>query len=401
MRGARAARAAWLTAVALPLVAACGGHGLYVRPGIETCVGCAASEAELDVRVVLIGDTGKLDGESGNLDLLAEVAGAVPQRTTILFLGDNIYPAGLPAADEESADEERRAAESVLRLWLGAVHRSGAAAVFLPGNHDWRKGKSGGRERVLQQARFIADNAGDPGRVRVLPADACPGPVTLDLGRSVRILIADTQWLLADADRRGDGCAVDDGDGAMQQVRDDKGFFAALAAAASAAGSRHVLFAGHHPLRTRGPHGGYFTAREFVFPLTVWKSWLYLPLPILYPVVRYGIVRNPQDLVSGRNKAMVAGLEAALAEAPGPVLTAAGHEHVLEVHQEDDDVHVVSGSGVHADIVGVRDSTLFKHGAHGLMVVDYFGDGRVLLRVVEPRSGAPAIETFGRWLVED
>lgn len=396
-------RTAWRLAIGaaslVPWLVACGGHSLYLRPGTATCMGCAASADDLDVRVVLIGDAGEADRDNANLALLEEVAGAVPARTTVLFLGDNVYPRGLPAAGEPGAERERQQAEDVLSLWLNTVERSGAAAVFIPGNHDWRKGRQGGMTRVLEQERFVREHAADPRRVRSLPRDACPGPIVLDLGSHARVVIADTEWLLTEGQERGEDCTWGIEGEAASLGAGNEAFFAALAEAARGAGKRHMLFAAHHPLRTRGPHGGYFTGREFFFPLTIWKNWLYLPLPILYPVVRYGIVRNPQDMVSSRNRAMVEGIESALAAAPGAVLAAAGHDHALQVFDDGEAVRAVSGSGAHSDIAGVTDSTVFKHGAPGMMAVDYFRDGSVLLRVLEPRRDAPAVEVFGRWLV--
>ena len=72
------------------------------------------------------------------LDSLAAQAAAVgPRAPTILFLGDNVYPAGTtePVA-ANYADALRR-----LDAQIRAVP-SGATGIFVPGNHDWSDGNS-------------------------------------------------------------------------------------------------------------------------------------------------------------------------------------------------------------------------------------------------------------------
>jgi hypothetical protein len=157
----------------------------------------------------------------------------------------------------------------------------------------------------------------------------------------------------------------------------------------------------HHPLRTRGSHGGYYTARQFFFPLTELESWLYLPLPIIYPLVRYSVVRSDQDLHGARNQEMVRRLETALSRAARPPITAAGHEHSLQIFDDPEGEiwHLVSGSAAKTEPTGTSAQTMFKHAARGLMVLDFFTDGRVSVRVVEPTAAGTA-EVFGHWLGE-
>ena len=62
-----------------------------------------------------------------------------------------------------------------------------------------------------------------------------------------------------------------------------------LAAAFDHHDGRHTALLMHHPLITAGPHGGHYTWKQHIFPLTDVKSWMWLPLPIIgsiYPVSR-------------------------------------------------------------------------------------------------------------------
>ncbi|HYU53372.1 MAG TPA: hypothetical protein VEK37_10525, partial [Gemmatimonadaceae bacterium] len=90
--------------------------------------------AEIETTLFLIGDAGEADPRQvgSPLDSLEAQVAAAPQRSIVVFLGDNVYPAGMPSEGAaEWADARRR---------LDAEVRSvppGARGIFLPGNHDW------------------------------------------------------------------------------------------------------------------------------------------------------------------------------------------------------------------------------------------------------------------------
>src|ERR1043166_9814747 len=66
--------------------------------------------AERRVSLFLIGDAGKPDPAGDPvLAELARQASAAPRGSAILFLGDNLYPRGLPVPDDpERKEMERR-----------------------------------------------------------------------------------------------------------------------------------------------------------------------------------------------------------------------------------------------------------------------------------------------------
>jgi hypothetical protein len=50
-----------------------------------------------------------------------------------------------------------------------------------------------------------------------------------------------------------------------------------------------VILACHHPMKSYGIHGGYFTLKQHIFPFTDLKPNLYIPLPVIgsiYPIAR-------------------------------------------------------------------------------------------------------------------
>ena len=123
---------------------------------------------------------------------------------------------------------------------------------------------------------------------------AAQGPVTVDVGRSVRLVLLDTQWWLHGFAKPVDPtstCPVDS----------EAEVLGALREAMRGASGRHVFVVGHHPPASGGPHGGYFPLVDHVFPLREFRKWLWLPLPIIgsaYPLARQNGI-SPQDLSSG------------------------------------------------------------------------------------------------------
>lgn len=367
------------------LCVAASGSAQVAAPSVPV-----PAASEIETSLFLIGDAGHADRpDHPVISALREAAGRNPARSHILFLGDNAYPAGLPAEGAPG----RAAAELRLNTQVDAARASGAATIFIPGNHDWDRMGSGGWESVRREAAYVATRGA--GSVRFLPQDGCPGPVTVDAGPLVRLVLLDTQWWLHEHAKPVDPnstCPADSEPEVLDALRD----------AVRGAAGRHVFVVGHHPLATGGPHGGHFTAADHVFPLREFKKWLWLPLPIIgsaYPLARQNGV-SPQDLSSASYRHMLDGLESVLREAP-PLAYLAGHDHGLQVLSGGGVRHVlVSGSGSydHNKAVKRLASTRYAAGKPGFMRLDVLGDGRVRLGVLLVDAHGRATEAFSMWL---
>ena len=345
---------------------------------------------EIETSLFLIGDAGHADRPNAPvLSALGAAAGASPAQSQILFLGDNAYPRGLPDTDAPN----RAAAELRLNTQVDAARTSGAPTIFMPGNHDWASMKSNGWDQVRREARYVVERGG-PG-VRFLPEDGCPGPVAVDVGRSVRLVLLDTQWWLHRFARPEDptsSCPADSEEEVLGALRE----------ALRGAGGRHVFVAGHHPLASGGSHGGHFTLMDHLFPLRNLKRWLWLPLPIIgsaYPIARqHGI--TDQDFSSARNRHLRESLQSVFHDEP-PLAYLAGHDHGLQVLSTGATPYVlVSGAGSydHTTAVGRLDTTLYASGRPGFMRVDVLTTGRVRLGVLRVDAQGRATEVFAMWL---
>lgn len=336
--------------------------------------------------VLLIGDSGSPDEtDDPTLAALEAAARQAPDRTTIVFLGDNVYPDGLPPEGHPG----RAGAERVLELHAGVVQRAGVPAFFLLGNHDWRSSGEGddGLAAARRQAGWLENRLGRLGRV--MPADGCPGPAVEDL-EGLRVVFLDTEWWLQDRSRwRGTQAC---------EPADSAGVVRALGAALQGAGDRRVLVVGHHPLASGGRHGGHFNWRHHLFPLVDLEQWAWLPLPIVgsaYPLLRMNGFSD-QDMSGARNRAMRGAIHEAFTAHP-PALYASGHEHTLQViGGASPPLLLVSGTGStrHGTYVGRTDSTRHASIASGWIRVDVLADGRLRVAVVELDGAARPREAW-------
>jgi hypothetical protein len=345
---------------------------------------------EIETSLILIGDAGHADRpDHPVVSAMREAASSKPERSLILFLGDNAYPEGLP----ETGAPGRAAAEQRLNTQVDAARASGAASIFISGNHDWAKARSEGWEQVRREGAYVVERGGPS--VRFLPEEGCPGPVTVDVGRRVRLVLLDTQWWLHAHAKPVDPTSTCPADSEAEVL-------GALRDAVRGAAGRHVFVAGHHPPASGGPHGGYFPFVDHVFPLRELKKWLWLPLPIIgsvYPLARqHGI--SPQDMSSHAYGHLRESLESVFREGP-PLAFLAGHDHGLQVLSGGGVRHVlISGSGSydHNNAVRSLDSTRYAAGKPGFMRVDVLVNGRVRLGVLIVDAGGRTTEAFSAWL---
>ena len=348
----------------------------------------APPAVDVETHLFLVGDAGK-PAPRGEpvLEALTRELARDPSRSLVVFLGDNIYPHGLPPV----ASPERAKAERRLSAQIAGVRASGARAIFIPGNHDWAGGGAEGGEAVRRQGAFLEER-GAP-LASLLPVAGCPGPAITDVGPKLRLVLLDTQWWLEEEPRHPTtGCSA----GSEQEV------LAALRDALGSAGERNVAVLAHHPLAAGGPHGGQFGWADNVFPLRTVKPWLWIPLPGLgsiYPLARKEGI-SPQDFSNERNRHMRAALEGVLREHP-PLVYASGHEHSLQVLRGGSARNLlVSGGGIlgHTDRAVCLPTSRFALGRAGFMRLDVEGGGRVRLGVLEVDARKGAAERFSAWL---
>lgn len=346
----------------------------------------AAPLDQIDVTLFLIGDAGDPAAPPRSEPVLAALRAAVAtsRSPVIVYLGDNLYPRGLP----DSTAAGRREAERRLDEQLRVTRETGVRTFFVPGNHDWRNGPAGMR----RQEAFIRAGGGE--RATLLPPNGCPGPAIADVGTTVRVIALDTQWWLQKDARPASPSSC------REHSSDD--IIGSLDTALRDAGERVVVVVAHHPLRTGGPHGGHFGWEDHIFPLRAIKPWLVIPLPIigsLYPVMRASGISS-QDVSSRAYQRLRAAMVSAFARSR-PLVYAAGHEHGLQVIAGTSSRWLlVSGAGIygHFSHTTALDSTRFARKASGFMRIEVLRDRRARLAVDLVNADGSGTEAYSLWL---
>ena len=114
--------------------------------------------AKISHTFYLLGDAGNFNDETAERKLgeLQNRLKEADKNSTLLFLGDNIYPKGLPNTDNPN---ERFIAESKLTNQLKLSKNFKGQTIFIPGNHDWYSGIKGlERQAKLKLAKLFLRN---------------------------------------------------------------------------------------------------------------------------------------------------------------------------------------------------------------------------------------------------
>jgi len=316
-------------------------------------------------RVFLIGDAGALQGDTHPvIDWLAKNVNWDDERNLVLFLGDNIYPYGMPFKGEASYPLSKK----IIDYQISLVKGKKAQAYFIPGNHDWKNGKIGGWEQVKNEVDYI--NSQELKNVEAWPIDGCPGPVEIKLSDSIVLVLMDSQWWLHLHEKPG----VE----SQCEYKTEDQVITALQEISDSHKDQLMIVAMHHPLYSYGVHGGNYTWKSHIFPFVEAIPWLYIPLPLLgsiYPITR-GIFGNIQDVKHPMYRTMINQVEGVLKNHRN-VIHVSGHDHALQMLMKDSVPYMVAGAGAEISRVKTGDRTLFASATYGFGLIEVRKSGKV------------------------
>lgn len=302
----------------------------------------------------LIGDAGNTSNPETQqlLGLLKNELSKSDENSTLIFLGDQIYPKGLPANPK---DEKRKEAEEKLDAQLEIAKKFHGKSIFIPGNHDWYNGLKG----LQAQEDYVASYMKE--KKAFLPRKGCAFE-TQKINEQVALIVIDSEWFLQDWDLHptmNDDC----------DIRTKQEFFDALKSEINKNQNKLTVIAMHHPLVSHGPHGGAFAAQKHLYPVGT-----KIPLPILGSFVnllRKTSGASPQDLHNKVYRDLINHLKPLIQNREN-ILVVSGHEHNLQYIEHDGIRQVISGAASKKEAAKVVGANDFSIGNYGFCKLEIF-----------------------------
>ncbi|MBT8301664.1 MAG: metallophosphoesterase [Maribacter sp.] len=314
--------------------------------------------------IYLIGDAGLSPPNEMNpaLKLFKKRLDNAQSNSTAIFLGDNIYPAGMP--DKKDDKEAYQAAKNNLDAQLNTLEDFPGKPIFIPGNHDWYTDGLNGLERQQDYIGKKLDN-----KKVFFPQDGCPIQ-KVDVSDDVVVIALDTEWYLTNWDkhpRMNDEC----------EIKDREKFFEELEGLIKKNANTTTILALHHPMFSYGPHGGQFSVKKHLYP-----SGGNFPLPgigNLINFLRKTTGASPEDLQNKRYQELRNRI-VTLAQNSEKVIFASGHEHTLQYIVEENTPQIVSGAGAKEGATRLLNGSRFSTGQMGYATLEIYTDGSSRVR---------------------
>ncbi|HKL91558.1 MAG TPA: metallophosphoesterase, partial [Allomuricauda sp.] len=316
-------------------------------------------EKEVEHTFYLIGDAGKspIGDLNHTLKNFKKVLDRADSNSTTIFLGDNIYPAGLP--DKKDSTIAYLEAKNHLDAQLKTLERFQGKKLFIPGNHDWY---TEGLVGLKREEEYVEDVLDDNDAYQ--PENGCPIE-KIEINDKVMVIAIDTEWYLVNWDKHptiNDEC----------EIRDRGRFFEELESLIKKNRDKTVIIALHHPIFTYGSHGGQFSFKQGLYP-----SGGKVPLPILGTAInllRKTSGATAEDLSNKRydelrNRILT------LSQYSDKIVFASGHEHSLQYIEEYGKPQIVSGSGAKTGATRLLNGSKFSTGRTGYAILKIYKDG--------------------------
>lgn len=309
----------------------------------------------------LVGDAGNLDKDDAykNMNLLKDSLAKASANSTLIFLGDNIYPVGMPKKE----DKNRTLAEKKMDNQMSLSDHYKGKTIFIPGNHDWY---NDGIKGLKREEEYVTEKYGD--KTTFAPRNGCPIE-SRKISKSVTLLLVDTEWVMADWNKNpgiNEKCDI--------KTRED--FYTEFEDQLNKNQNKTIVIATHHPLITNGSHGGKYSWEKQIFPLEN-----KFPLPVLGSIINLtratgGITH--QD-ISNQNYKNLANRLKTLIAARSNVIVVSGHDHNLQYIEQEGIKQIISGAGSKtesAKAIGKNDFSYGKNGYAELKITNN-GDAEV------------------------
>lgn len=306
--------------------------------------------------IVIVGDAGNANEPQGQ-QLLQTVEGYLKKNSnnkTLLFIGDNIYPLGMPKV----GDKDRLLAEEKLNAQINLAQFVNGKTIFLAGNHDWYHGLDG----LIEQKTYIESKLG---KKSFLPKkhDAID---VVEVNDKLTIITIDSEWFIQNWDKYPN---INE----ESAIKNREDFFEEFRSLVNKNQNKVTVVAIHHPMITNGSHGGYFSLRNHIFP---YKN---IPMPVLGTVANYlrkTAGASPADTQHTYYRMMIDRLKT-LTKNQEQIVFVSGHEHNLQYIENDGIKQLISGAGSKTEEARSVQPTSYSIGSLGFATLKVYEDNNV------------------------
>ena len=367
--------------IAAALIAALAAGCRHDLPELPPSMIPEPAAADVETVIFLVGDAGNATERNYPIVhvLRADVeAWAERLRSDtaviVLYLGDIIYPDGMSAPGTADYEWDSLVVAAQVNAVAGAAARERVWAYFLAGNHDWGNARDAEGVDNLQELEQFLDRQRAAGpRVRLLPEAGEPGPVVLDVGRQLTLLLYDTAWWLLASDQARKLDMMRETEAALRSARRR---------------NRTVVMAAHHPWQSASAHGGF---------VRFWDGF-----GVRYLLSRSGAILQDLNSIPYRELRMM--LQETFAAGP-PLVFVGGHDHTLQVIQNQGSNEplwsIVSGSASKVSEVGHMAGMRYRLDGPGYGKIFIRRDGHVdFIMVAAPNDDQLMCEGAGTALQE-
>lgn len=332
-----------------------------------------APNKDVEKRFYLIGDAGKspINGMSPALTGFKQhIKDKATKNDHVIFLGDNIYPSGMPPKDAKN----RKLAENAINAQLRSVENFKGEVIFIPGNHDWY---SNGLKGLKRQEKYVEEALG---KNTFLPENGCPLK-DVDISDNVKLIIIDTQWYLENWNKNptiNDEC----------EIKTRERFFEELEGELKKAQNKTTIVAMHHPMYTNGIHGGYYRAEKHLYP-----TQNKIPLPVLASFltqIRTQGGVSIQDRYNERYNDLMKRIETLTLDADN-IIFVSGHEHNMQYIVNEGIRQIVAGAGAKDSGAALSNNGLFSYGGQGFAELIIYKDGSAWVKIYGSENGRPEL----------
>ena len=330
-------------------------------------------DKKVEKTIYLIGDAGI--SPTGGMSLgLQSFHNYIKEENTqgdyAIFLGDNIYPDGLPGENQKGRDQ----ATNHLDAQINSVENFEGEVIFIPGNHDWY---ADGVVGLKKQEKYIDEALG---KNTYQPENGCPLE-SIDVSETIQLIILDSQWYLENWNRHptiNDEC----------EIKTRERFFEELEGELKKAQNKTVVIAMHHPMYTNGVHGGYYSLGKHLYP-----TQKKIPVPIFSSLVTQIRTQGGvsiQDRFNESYNDLMNRLETMTLDEDNVVFVS-GHEHTLQYIEKEKVRQIVSGAGSKQSFAALGDNGLFSYGKQGFGKLTIFEDGSSWVSMFGAENGQPEL----------